>query len=418
MTSRRQFIGGLAIAAGGLAACSQVEGTGAGGGREGGGGTTAKRPANTGVTALDATALEDALVGSSYLGTGGGGSLSEARELIATDLSEGHEFTLLSVNDLADDDRVACPYGLASLAPISADMQARLDRIKGDRAEPVQLAFETLEEQIDQKFAAVILGEIGPLSLAEGLSIAARLGVPALDADTVGRAVPEINQHSVKVAGIPLTPIGAATPFGDQMIVGKLGDPTRAEDILRSIAVVSQVCGVTDSPITGAQAKAEGTLVTESFSLARSIGAAVRTAKDGGADPIEAARVAGDGYLLFTGTVADFDWRDEDGFLVGTLTVAGTDDFAGQRFSTAYKNEHLVARRNGKVVATCPDLISVIDLQTHDGLNNPDFVQGQRVAVLGFRCDPIWRSEAGLKVFSPAYFGYDIDYVPIEERLG
>ncbi|MGB3472193.1 MAG: DUF917 domain-containing protein [Erythrobacter sp.] len=413
MTSRRQFMGGLVIAAGGLAACSQVEGTDSGEEKR-----TPKRAANAGVIALNATALEDALVGSSYLGTGGGGSLAEARELMAKDLSAGHEFTLLSVADLADDDRVACPYGLASLAPVSADMQARLDGIEGERAEPVQLAFETLEQQIGQKFAAVILGEIGPLSLAEGLSIAARLGVPALDADTVGRAVPEINQHSVKVAGIPLTPIGAATPFGDQMVVDKLGDPTRAEDILRSIAVVSQVCGVTDSPITGAQAKADGTLVTESFTLARSIGAAVRAAKDGGTDPIEAARAAGDGYVLFTGTVADFDWRDEDGFLVGTLTVAGTDDFAGQRFSTAYKNEHLIARRNGKVVATCPDLISVIDLETYDGLNNPDFVQGQKVAVLGFRCDPLWRSKAGLKVFSPGYFGYDVDYVPIEERLG
>lgn len=407
MASRRQFLGGLAIVAGTLAACRELpeeRGT--------------RRTSHPGARALDATALEDALVGSSYLGTGGGGSLEEARELIARDLAAGLAFSVIPVTALSDTDRVACPYGLASLAETSGEMQARLDAIENRVEEPVQAAFETLERHIGQKFAGVIMGEIGPLSLAEGLSIAARLGVPALDADTVGRAVPEINQHSVKVAGIPLTPIGAATPFGDEMIVEKLGDPTRAEDILRSIAVVSRECGVTDSPITGEQAKAEGTLVTGSLSLAGQIGKAVREAKAAGNDSIEAAREAGDGYLLFTGTVSDFDWRDEDGFLVGEVRLSGTGDFAGQSFATDVKNEHLVARRNGAVIATCPDLISIIDVESGDGIVNPGYERGQKVAVLGFRCDPLWRSEAGLAVFSPRYFGYDLDYVPIEKLVG
>ncbi|EAQ28302.1 hypothetical protein NAP1_11923 [Erythrobacter sp. NAP1] len=406
MVARRQFLGGLAVAAGTLAACREISS-----------GDSAERPerAQAGAsTELDAQALEDILVGSSYLGTGGGGSLSEARELIAKDLSAGLTFSMLPVEALADSDRVACPYGLASLAETSADMQARLDAIENRVEVPVQAAFEALERHLGQKFAGVIMGEIGPLSLAEGLSIAARLGVPALDADTVGRAVPEINQHSVKVAGIPLTPIGAATPFGDEMIVETLGDPTRAEDILRSIAVVSRECGVTDSPISGRLAKREGTLVTESLTLSRRIGTAVREAKAAGSDAIEAARAAADGYLLFTGTVAGFDWRDEDGFLVGEVTLAGTDGFDGQSFETQVKNEHLVARRNGAVVATCPDLISIIDVESGDGIVNPGYERGQRVAVLGFRSDPLWRSEAGLEVFSPRYFGYDLDYVPIE----
>lgn len=406
MVHRRQFLAGAVLATGALAACREI----------GSDGAVAARIA--GAETLDAQALENALVGSSYLGTGGGGSLSEARELIASDLAAGHTFAMLGVDELADDDRVACPYGLASLAETSPEMQARLDSIKNRVEEPVQAAFEALEKHLGQKFAGVIMGEIGPLSLAEGLSIAARLGVPALDADTVGRAVPEINQHSVKVAGIPLTPIGAATPFGDEMIVGKLGDPTRAEDILRSIAVVSRECGVADSPITGAQAKQEGTLVTGSLTLARNIGAAVQEAKANGADPIEAGRAAGDGYLLFTGTVSDFEWKDEDGFLIGRLTITGGGDFAGQSFESDIKNEHLVARRNGAVIATCPDLISVIDVESADGIINPAYDRGQAVAVIGYRCDPLWRTEAGLDVFSPRYFGYDLDYVPIEQLIG
>ena len=408
MTSRRQFLGGLAVSAGALAACSEVSSIG---------GTSEGRSANEAARPLTKTDLEDALVGSSYLGTGGGGSLAEARELIEGDLTAGHVFTALPVAALQDSDRVACPYGLASLADTDPAMQARLEAIENRFEAPVQAAFEALERHLDQKFAGVILGEIGPLSLAEGLSIAARLGVPALDADTVGRAVPEINQHSVKVAGIPLTPIGTATPFGDEMVVETLGDPTRAEDILRSIAVVSRECGVADSPITGAQAKAKGTLVQSSLSLAIAIGKAVRQAKAAGSDPIESARAAGDGYLLFKGRVSGMEWRDEAGFLQGTLRLQGDREFAGQAFETKVKNEHLLARRNGMVVATCPDLISVIDKDSAEGVGNPDYTKGQEVTVLGFKSDPLWRTPAGLEVFSPGYFGYDEDYVPIEERL-
>jgi len=405
MIPRRHFIGGLAVATGALSACTQ------------GMGSVTPQGQSPSASPLSKQDLEDALLGSSYLGTGGGGSLAEARELIERDLASGLTFAALGVEDLKDEDRVACPYGLASLAPISDAMQAKLDAAPNPIAEPVQGAFSVLEDHLGIKLSGVILGEIGPLSLAEGLSTAARLGVPALDADTVGRAVPEINQHSVKVAGIPLTPIGAATPFGDKMVVETLGDPTRAEDVLRAVAEASQVCGVADSPISGAQAKQDGVLVKGSLTLARQIGEAVRSARAEGSDPIDAALKVGKGIRLFTGTVADFDWRDEDGFLQGNLLLQGEGEFAGQSFETDYKNEHLIARREGKVVATCPDLISVIDLETHDGLNNPDFEKGMRVAVIGFPCDPLWRSEAGLAVFSPRYFGYDVDYIPIEELV-
>ena len=43
---------------------------------------------------------------------------------------------------------------------------------------------------------------------------------------------------------------------------------------------------------------------------------------------------------------------------------------------------------------------------------------GFRVSVLSMACDPRWRTPAGLAVVGPGYFGYDIPYVPIEERFG
>ena len=362
-------------------------------------------------TPLSPTDVADALTGASYLGTGGGGSLAEARAMIADGLDEGLSFSMLPVSALPDDARVACPYGLGSIAPGSEVENPAVPF-------PVQDAFELLQEHVGQRFAAVILGEIGPGSLADGLLVAARLGMPALDADTVGRAVPEINQHSVKVSGTPLTPVACVTQQGDRIILRDVLDPKRPEAVLRSIAATSGVVGVVDSPITGRQAKRPGVLVQDSLTLAMRIGRAVREAKASGADPIEAARVAGDGYLLFRGEVAQTDWRDDGGFLEGTLDITGTGDFRGQTFQTLYKNEHLLARRNAEVIATAPDLIQVVDDRTADGIDNPDFTPGQRVTVLAFRSDPLWRTKAGLAVFGPRYFGYDVDYVPVEARLG
>ncbi len=363
---------------------------------------------------LTADTLEDALVGSSYLGCGGGGSLVEARHLIASDLAAGLQFRKLAVGELADSDRVASPYALASLAPMSAEMKARLEAGGGAVKAPTLDAMRLLERHLQTTFAAVILGEIGPLSMAEAMSTAARLGIPSLDADTVGRATPEINQHSVRVAGLPLTPAAGVTMFGDEVVLTGLRDPTREEDVFRALAVASGLVGVADGPITGADAKADNILVKNSLSLAIRIGRAVRLARAAGDDPVDAARIAGDGYTLFEGRVGADSWQDKDGFLVGDVTLAGTGAYAGQSLRLDYKNEHLVARRDGRVVATCPDLITMVDLALHQGVNNPEFASGQAVRVLGFRCDPLWRRPQGLAVFEPRYFGYDVDYVPIE----
>jgi len=401
---RRQFIQGLGIAVGTTlampgAAANSVVPAGSVGGR-----------------VMDPQELDDLLLGSSYLGCGGGGGLAEARKLIRKDLEAGFAFHTLSVADLGDDDWVASPYTLGTLAPMTEELQQQLERV-GPVELPVLRAFRLLEEYVGRRFAAVIVGEIGPLSTAEALSLGARLGVPSLDADTVGRATPEINQHSVRVAGHDITPAAGVTLFGDEVILGSIKDPSREEDIFRNLSEISRDVGICDAAIPGTIARQPHVLVQDSLSLSTSIGKAVREAVAISTDPIEAARRAGDGYLLFTGRVGESSWADTEGFLVGDLTVAGDGDFAGQQLHLDYKNEHLVARRDGETVATCPDLITMIDNKTFEGIGNPEFMKGQSVSVLGFRANAVWRRPEGLAVFEPRYFGYDVSYVPIEQRL-
>ena len=56
-------------------------------------------------------------MGCAYLGCGGGESLAEGTAGLAGALKEGLRFSLLSVDDLADDEWVASPYGIGSAAP-------------------------------------------------------------------------------------------------------------------------------------------------------------------------------------------------------------------------------------------------------------------------------------------------------------
>ena len=40
---------------------------------------------------------------------------------------------------------------------------------------------------------------------------------------------------------------------------------------------------------------------------------------------------------------------------------------------------------------------------------------GQRVVVIAFGCDQVWRTERGIAAAGPRAFGYDFDFVPVEK---
>ena len=81
------------------------------------------------------------------------------------------------------------------------------------------------------------------------------------------------------------------------------------------------------------------------------------------------------------------------------------------------QNEHLVAVRDGRVVASVPDLIMVLDSDSAEPVTTEEIRYGFRVSVLAAPCDPRWRTEAGLALVGPRYFGYDFDFIGVEERL-
>ena len=123
-------------------------------------------------------------------------------------------------------------------------------------------------------------------------------------------------------------------------------------------------------------------------------------------------------FRLITGKVLDVERRTTSGFARGSVVVEGLGADAGRLIRLELQNENLVALERGRVLASVPDLITVLDSETADAIATERIAYGQRVTVIAFGCDPVWRTEQGIAVAGPRAFGYEFDYLPVEELAG
>ncbi|MBI4862580.1 MAG: DUF917 family protein, partial [Candidatus Riflebacteria bacterium] len=111
------------------------------------------------------------------------------------------------------------------------------------------------------------------------------------------------------------------------------------------------------------------------------------------------------------GRVRGWTRRSAGGFLSGTLTVSG----APSSLRLRYRNEFLLAYDGRRLVASCPDLLLVVDVTTRRGVSNwADDLHaalGSEVLVFQAPCHPLWRTGPGLALFGPRHFGIDAEPV-------
>jgi DUF917 family protein len=360
--------------------------------------------------------LEDLVMGCCYLGSGGGGSYEAGLKRIHDDLAAGLTFNLISVDEMKDDDYAATTYYVGSTAPYTQEQLDRFNKLPRIKEEATAVAFRLLQKYTGKNFVAVIAGEIGAGNTPYALSTAAHLGIAQLDADTAGRAVPEIDQSTIFAAGISLLPAAGATLFGDELLITKVATPSREEEFLRIASTISMHIAAADSALPGRVLKQPNIVVQGSLTLCEQIGKAYRVAVESKKDPIQAVLDASKGYKVFAGKVSDYDWADKGGYLVGDVQIGGSDGYSGQNYRLAFKNENLISWRDGKVSITSPDIITMVDSASGRAVLNPDFKKRQEVTIIGIPAPAPWRTEVGLKQCGPAHFGFDASYIPIEER--
>jgi DUF917 family protein len=246
------------------------------------------------------------------------------------------------------------------------------------------------------------------------LALGSLLDLPVVDADCMGRAFPEGQLVTLTLDGIGITPMAIADERGNCVVVNAI-DNHWGERFARSIAIqFGAIAAGVGRPLTGLQVRQS--TILDSLSYAERIGRAIREAHAAKQDGVTAILRETNGMVIFRGKIVDVQRRTERGWTLGEAVLDGMDADGGATMIVRFQNENLVAIRNGEIVASVPDLITMLDAESGEAITTEHLHYGFRVVVLGIPCDPKWRTPAGVALAGPRHFGYDIDYQPIEER--
>ena len=97
---------------------------------------------------------------------------------------------------------------------------------------------------------------------------------------------------------------------------------------------------------------------------------------------------------------------------MGTRILKGTGDYEGHTLKIWYQNENIVAWLDDEPWIMAPDLICLFNEDEALPQLNPYGEPGTRQSVIVLPAPADWTTERGLELFSPRFFGFDMDYVP------
>jgi DUF917 family protein len=368
--------------------------------------------------------LVDMMVGTSILCTRGGDTEGMIHRIKAA-VADGKRFQMVALEDVPDEWIAFTTFGVGGGGAweyVTTRMEAQgFGRGRGGQQKPSgPTAADVLSRYLGTKFDATFEAEAGGAT-AGALTTAQRMNIPIVDACPSGRCLPEVQMSPFFLNNITRAPLAGVTRYGDVILIPKVVDDFRVEDLTRGLAVASGG-GVTvaANAVSGKTLKAN--LIPGFLSKCIKLGRAAREAVEAGRDPVEAVVQAGDGYLLFQGTVQKSDSRGEQGFGWTEAYLDGIGAFAGSRYKIFNKNENMVAWRDGKLDAAAPDLICPLDPKTAWAMKTSgvigSFPVGATLAIVGFANHAIWRTSKAIEMLGPRHFGFDEDYRPIEMLHG
>lgn len=368
------------------------------------------------IRVLSEQELVDMMVGACIQSTRGCES-DDAIADIRKALADGKEFKLISTEGFPAEGMVVAVQGLGGGGPweyvIERTDAQNLPTISNQSIRVVEL----LAEYMGKDFTAMVRAEAAGATAA-ALLIAADMGIPTLDAGITGRAVPEVQQSIPWINGMASIPTAIITKWGDEFIIKHAVDEYRVEDIGRAIAVASGGSAtITMAPMSGSEL-AKG-VIPGNLSEAILFGKTVREATQANLDPIAALVAVSGGYKLFEGIVTKNEEEGDRGFNWVNAELEGINEYEGQTYKIYVKNENIVTWLDGELDAISPDYIYNLNPDTGESIiidgGLGGYPLGLKVAMVGVPAAPQWRSEKGIELIGPRHFGFDFDFIPIEE---
>jgi len=356
------------------------------------------------------------------MGAGGGGSPERGRRLLLEQLERGRQIHWVSPDTLPDDAWTATVAGMGGRAGPTGTREelAALGCAseKHDALGRMVAAVQALEESAGVSVEAIVPVEIGASNVPAPIAAALELGVPVVDGDYAGgRAIPEVPQTIPEVLGTSVCPMSFVTRWGDVVVLEETVSTAMADRIGRKI--IGAVYGGVGVSCYLLQIKqATKLMATGTLTQALGVGRAIREARESGADPVAAAIGATGGQLLFVGEVTRSEISDEDPFAfgLGSHELRGLADFTDHSFKIWYKNEYHASWIDGRPFVTSPDSLIMVHLADGEPAISYDFREGDQVAVVGRKAHDAHRTSRGIELLGPRHFGFDFDYVPMEDR--
>ncbi len=342
---------------------------------------------------LNRTDFEAVVYGASFYGGGGGGSMEEGMLLVEEMVKETENpvLEMYDIEELPDDPKAVATMVAAMGSPIETKGMTFVD-------ESVS-AIKGMEEELRLNGKAlkyIYSGEMGGGNTILPLYAAMKCGLPIVDTDGNGRAVPEMNTSLAPIHGVPTSPFMIANGSGDVLAV-------RAKDPMDS-AACEKIGRCTCSAFKGVgfsawnmnkadmlRASAAGQM-TKCIEIGRVL--MESTTENVIENLTDVFERLGDSFkvLISSGEIVDIQIESAGGFDTGSTLIR--DDATGEIYTVLCQNESLLVRDgSGKVLMTVPGIISMVELGA-DGkvraVSNCETAVGQKVALTVTRAHERW----------------------------
>jgi DUF917 family protein len=345
--------------------------------------------------------LLDLVDGTAIFSAGGGGD-PEVGYRIADALGEGDfQVKLLDPSEVPDDAMVVNFACVGATTAVAYDGEAAVK------------TFQVLEEYVGRAAFAVLPVELGGFNTLAAVDVAARRGIPVVDADGAGRAVPEVHLKVYTIDDISLTPMTIADVKAKNVVILKETSSSRsAENVARTLATEwGQSAYTARRILMGKEVKTSPIPYTLSESIR--IGRLLRRS----VAPIEGVLKETGGFRLFGGAVEKVERETRAGFTWTNVMLKGTGESRNSRLEFKAKNEILVAYKDGKPVAVAPDIVAPVHPETGKCVTAERIKEADKLVMLGIPAPKKWRSNKGLELWRDNLqrSGVYEQYVPIEQ---
>ncbi len=345
--------------------------------------------------------IEDLCLGATLLGTGGGGDPYIAKLVAREALERFGPVQVVNAADLPPDALVLTTAVIGAPTVILEKIPAGTE-FSG--------AVNALASFLGKQPAAIMPIEVGGLNTLLPIATAAEMGLPIVNADSMRRAFPQIEMTVFTLAGLPATPMSIADEKGN-LCVFQTTTNQIAETLARTAVIqLGLANAISCYPLTAAQVARHG--IQGSLTYCTEVGRLLGRVKAGAEGAWQEFLDRSGSVEFFTGKVVDLNRRTTDGFAKSTIIMESLDGGAST-MRIEVQNENLIAFLDGEPVITTPNLICLLDCETHDPITTEYLSYGNRAIVIGMPCAPEWHQPGMLDLVGPRAFGYDIDFVEL-----